>query len=71
MIDEHISGDAGVPEVLTEAEVAERYQVAASTVKHWRYRRRGPLWFRAGRHVRYRLTDLRAWEKNSSGSPAS
>ena len=69
MSDEHISGDAGVPEVLTEAEVAGRYQVAPSTVKHWRYKRRGPRWFYAGRHVRYRLAALRAWEEHESEKP--
>ena len=69
MNDEHITGDAGVPEVLTEAEVADRYQLAASTVKHWRYKGLGPRWFHAGRHVRYSLAALREWEKHESERP--
>jgi hypothetical protein len=56
---------------LSEGEVAARYQVPAPTVKTWRRKRTGPRYFYAGRHVRYRLADLIAWEKSESERQAS
>jgi hypothetical protein len=49
--------------VHTEDEVAARYKVSPATVKNWRRTRTGPLYFYAGRHVRYRESALAAWEK--------
>ena len=49
--------------ILSEDQVAARYQVAAPTVRGWRRKRTGPRYFYAGRRVRYRLADLLAWEE--------
>ena len=44
--------------ILSEDQVAARYQVAAPTVRGWRRKRTGPRYFYAGRRVRYRLADV-------------
>jgi hypothetical protein len=49
--------------VYTEDELAEHLHVPPKTIEYWRYRRTGPKWFRAGRHVRYRESAVREWEK--------
>lgn len=55
--------DLGAEAVYTENEVAIRYKVSPATVKNWRRTRTGPLYFYAGRHVRYRESALVAWEQ--------
>jgi hypothetical protein len=60
-----------VDDVLTEDEVAERYEVAARTVKRWRASRIGPRWFYAGRYVRYRMAAILAWEEAEEMRAAS
>jgi len=59
------------PDVLDEDEVAARYKVTARTVKRWRAQRTGPRHFYAGRHVRYRMAALVAWEKAEEMKAAS
>jgi hypothetical protein len=51
-----------VDAVWTEEELAEHLRMPAATVKYWRSRGKGPRWFRAGKHVRYRESAVRAWE---------
>jgi hypothetical protein len=48
--------------VYTEDELAEHLQVPVHTVKYWRAHKRGPKWFRVGRHPRYRESAIREWE---------
>jgi excisionase family DNA binding protein len=48
---------------LTPEELAEREQVPVSTIYQWRSRGGGPPGFRVGRHVRFRLADVEAWER--------
>lgn len=47
---------------LTRPEVAERLRVPEKTLAQWASQKRGPRYARFGRHTRYRLSDLIAWE---------
>ena len=47
---------------LTRTEFAERIGVPAKTTAEWATKGTGPRYARFGRHVRYRLTDVIAWE---------
>jgi len=49
---------------LSPAELAERYDVPLETVYGWNKTRTGPEYLRIGRHVRYRMADVIAWEKS-------
>jgi hypothetical protein len=49
-------------DVLDEAQLADREQVPVATVRQWRRSRTGPRWYYAGRHPRYRGSDVLAWE---------
>jgi hypothetical protein len=50
-------------QLLTNEELAERARVTIATVRGWRYNGKGPRALKLGRHVRYRLADIRAWEE--------
>ena len=59
-----------VPELLTPEQVAELLHVEASLLRRWRYERRGPMSFKIGKYVRYRLEDVLAWlddQRDASG----
>jgi predicted DNA-binding transcriptional regulator AlpA len=59
-----------VPELLTPEQVAELLHVEASLLRRWRYERRGPMSFKIGKYVRYRLEDVIAWlddQRDASG----
>lgn len=47
---------------LTRAEVAERLQLPVGTLADWASKGSGPRYARFGKHVRYRLSDVTAWE---------
>jgi predicted DNA-binding transcriptional regulator AlpA len=49
---------------LSPEALAEREGVPIETVYGWNKKRTGPPYFRAGRHVRYRLADVEAWENS-------
>jgi excisionase family DNA binding protein len=55
---------------LTIVELAARLQVPEQTVHRWNRTGKGPTYIKAGRHVRYRLADVLAWEKSREVSPA-
>ena len=48
---------------LSPDQLAERYGLPTPTIYQWRSRRTGPPGFKVGRHVRYRLADVIAWEE--------
>lgn len=48
---------------LTRKQVAERYGIPEATLAQWASRRTGPRYARFGRHARYNLADLTAWEQ--------
>ena len=55
---------------LTIADLAERVGVPPATVYQWNSRGDGPRYLKIGRHVRYRLADVIAWENTRyAGGP--
>lgn len=48
--------------LLSTQDLADRYGVPIGTIYQWRSRGYGPAGFPVGRHVRYRLDDVLAWE---------
>lgn len=49
---------------LSPEDLAEREGVPLETVYRWNRLRVGPAYMRIGRHVRYRLADVIAWEES-------
>ena len=52
---------------LTREEVAERLRISPSTIAEWAVKGTGPKYAKFGRHVRYRITDVEAWENEQFG----
>ena len=50
---------------LTQTQLAERWQVAESTLERWRSEGFGPIYPRMMGHVRYRLSDITDFEEDS------
>ena len=50
--------------LLTAQQLADYLDVPIATLYAWRYRREGPPGFRAGRHLRYRKSDIDQWINN-------
>ena len=48
---------------LTPDDLAERYSVPKKTIYDWNSKGTGPRYMTIGRHVRYRLADVVAWER--------
>jgi excisionase family DNA binding protein len=49
---------------LTPAELAEREGVTLDTIYRWNWLKRGPRFIKFGRAVRYKLSDVEAWENS-------
>jgi excisionase family DNA binding protein len=49
---------------LTPEELARREGVPLQTIYGWNKTRSGPRYMKVGRHVRYRVADVLAWEKS-------
>jgi excisionase family DNA binding protein len=47
---------------LSRKELAERLNIPTKTPAEWATKRVGPRYAKFGRHVRYRLSDVVAWE---------
>ncbi|YCU36205.1 helix-turn-helix transcriptional regulator [Mycobacteroides abscessus] len=47
---------------LTRPEVSERMKVPKKTLAQWASQGKGPRYHKFGGHVRYRLSDVIAWE---------
>jgi predicted DNA-binding transcriptional regulator AlpA len=47
---------------LTRVEVADRLQLPVGTLADWASKGTGPRYARFGKHTRYRLADVTAWE---------
>lgn len=48
-------------ELLTEETLAKRLAVSLACLRRWRVERRGPVFVRVGRLVRYRQEDIQSW----------
>lgn len=60
-------------DLLTLADVTERYPIPAGTLRYWRHCGTGPKSFKLGRRVMYRKEDVDAWieaQYERDGSPA-
>lgn len=51
-------------QLLTPGEVSAYLGVPLGTLANWRYLGRGPAYLRAGRHVRYRRSDVATWTES-------
>ncbi|MHA7284838.1 helix-turn-helix transcriptional regulator [Arthrobacter sp. MDT3-44] len=49
---------------LSPQELADRIGVPLSTIYGWRTKGAGPRGMSIGRHVRYRLSEVEAWEES-------
>ncbi|MHA7661858.1 helix-turn-helix transcriptional regulator [Mycolicibacterium sp. HS_4_1] len=52
---------------LTRLEVSERLRLPVKTLAVWASQGTGPRYARFGRHCRYRLSDVIAWEEKQFG----
>lgn len=52
---------------ISQNELAQRWQVSESTLERWRSQRTGPMFLRLGGQVRYRITDIEAFETQALG----
>ncbi|BCI84163.1 hypothetical protein MTY66_57880 [Mycolicibacterium sp. TY66] len=48
---------------LSRAEVSERTKIPIATLAVWAHYGKGPKYSRFGRHTRYRVSDVIAWEE--------
>ena len=54
---------------MTRQELADRYGLPVKTPAEWASKGTGPPYARFGRHVRYRLSDVVAWETTQLHQP--
>ncbi|OBB10779.1 hypothetical protein A5731_22785 [Mycolicibacterium conceptionense] len=47
---------------ITRRDLSERIHVPEATLAQWGYLGKGPKYAKFGRHARYRLSDVIAWE---------
>jgi hypothetical protein len=55
---------------LSRQELADRYKVPPKTPADWASRGLGPKYALIGKHARYRLSDVIAWEATQLRDPA-
>jgi Helix-turn-helix domain len=48
---------------MTQADLAERWQISEATLERWRTESNGPLFLKLGNQVRYRVQDVEAFEE--------
>lgn len=56
---------------LSPADLAAREGVPLATIYDWNSKGTGPKYFKAGRHVRYRLEAVEAWEAKQEREAAA
>ena len=52
------------PVWLTRQELSDREKIPVATLAQWASQGKGPQYARFGRHCRYRLADVIAWEQD-------
>jgi len=52
--------------VMTEKQLADRWQVSLKTLRRWRLNGEGPVWHKLFRHVRYQEADILEFERSSA-----
>lgn len=53
--------------MMTPTQVAEWLDVSTNTLSQWRYMRSGPAFYKVGRHVRYKQSEVSAWLDAQAG----
>jgi predicted DNA-binding transcriptional regulator AlpA len=53
-------------EIKTSNEVADRLKIKPKTLSEWRSAGKGPKFFRVGRTIRYRESEIRSWLESQS-----
>lgn len=56
--------------VFTTDELAARYGITKLTLTDWRYKGKGPAWFKEGKRVYYREEAVETWEKEKEREQA-
>jgi len=56
---------AQIEEWLTPQGVSDRYGISTSTLAKWRMSRKNLPFFKDGRYVKYRVSDIEAYLKNN------
>jgi hypothetical protein len=56
---------------LTRKEVSVREKIPVATLAEWASQGKGPRYALLGRHARYRLSDVMAWEEAQFGGDAA
>jgi Helix-turn-helix domain len=62
--------DTNLAEYITADEAAVILRQRPSTLATWRYEKRGPVYFKAGRIVLYHPRDLASWLQSQRHEPA-
>jgi hypothetical protein len=57
--------------LLTPAQAGTRYGFSERTLESWRHRGEGPAYIKAGRLVRYSVTDFEQWLNRCAVRPAN
>ncbi|WP_102108830.1 helix-turn-helix transcriptional regulator [Oceaniglobus roseus] len=57
-----MSGGDEMHVFLTQHELAARWRIADRTLERWRAERYGPAWITIGGSIRYRMSDVLAFE---------
>jgi predicted DNA-binding transcriptional regulator AlpA len=58
---------ASPPTMMNKIQVAEYLNMSVSTVRQWRWIRKGPKFLKIGRAIRYRRTDAETWLNSCPG----
>jgi hypothetical protein len=58
------------PDVLSQHELARRWQISPRTLERWRWLGQGPAFLKLGRRVAYRLDDVEAFEAAQRHAPS-
>ena len=53
------------PKILTEQQLAERWELSPKTLQAWRHQGKALPFFKIGRNVRYSLEAVEAFEQSS------
>ena len=48
--------------IMTEQQLADRWNISTKTLRRWRQEKIGPKWWKLSRHVRYHEEDILAFE---------
>jgi len=63
--------ELGNENALNERQAARYLGVSAGTLRLWRSQGRSPVYFRAGKLIRFRRADLDAWIEERLSAPAT